>query len=57
MKTLELNEMESLQGGGDAECKMAMGMYAIVGGILGGPWGYFLGLTLAYAFDENCQES
>lgn len=53
MKTLDLNQMESLQGG--TACMGSMGLSAVVGGMLFGPVGYFAFAAYAYYASPNCQ--
>ena len=49
MKTLEFNQMEKIEGGKfSTECMGSMGLSAIVGGMIAGPFGYFAGAAWAY---------
>ena len=54
MKKLELNQMESLEGGLSAVCKAEIGLSAVVGGMLGGPWGYVIGGAWGYYMSPKC---
>ena len=54
MKKLELNQMENLEGGLSPACKAEMGLGAVFGGIVGGPWGYAIGLTAGYFLSDKC---
>ena len=54
MNKLDLKQMEKLQGGRevDAKCRMGVGLSAMIGGILFGPFGYIAGA--AYGYYMNC---
>ncbi len=55
MKKMELSQMENLQGGElSPECKAEIGLSAVVGGMLGGPWGYVIGGVSGYLLSDKC---
>lgn len=54
MKTLELTQMENLQGGGlSPECLASMGGSAVLSGIFLGPVGYVGGAIGVYLYSPN----
>jgi len=53
MKTLELNQMENLEGGYSDEKNMCIGLTAIVGGLFGGPGGYLVGALFGAVMCEG----
>lgn len=55
MKKLQVNQMENLEGGLSPACKAEMGLGAVFGGIVGGPWGYAIGMTAGYFLSDKCQ--
>jgi hypothetical protein len=54
MKKLELNQMEDLEGGMSSGCSGDVGLSAVVGGMIAGPWGYVIGGAWAYYISPKC---
>lgn len=52
--------MENLQGGNETskispECLASMGLSAVAGGMIAGPWGYAIGAASAYIWNPKCK--
>ena len=56
MKNLDLNQMEVLEGGTwpSEECLMSMGLHAMVGGMVAGPWGFGINAAFGYFTSDEC---
>ncbi|WP_294305016.1 hypothetical protein [uncultured Chryseobacterium sp.] len=60
MKKLNVSQMENLQGGDEisrlsTECLASMGLSAVAGGMIAGPWGYAIGAASAYIWNPKCK--